>query len=74
VGVLVIKIRATVVSQTLLEAMVVSPYVNGERTATPLKEHNYLPEFIGDKYKHDRLKPIDYMSWVRTSERTIPSR
>ncbi|KAJ5229696.1 hypothetical protein N7489_010404 [Penicillium chrysogenum] len=34
-------------------------YVNGERTATPLKEHNYLPEFIGDKYKHDRLKPID---------------
>ena len=34
-------------------------YVNGERTAVPLGEHNYLPEFIGDRYKHDRLKPID---------------
>ncbi|KAJ5907910.1 hypothetical protein N7495_000592 [Penicillium taxi] len=34
-------------------------YVNGERTAIPLKEHNYMPEFIGDKYVHDRLKPID---------------
>lgn len=34
-------------------------YVNGERTAVPLTEHNYLPEFIGDKYQHDRLKPID---------------
>lgn len=33
--------------------------VNGERTAAPLTEHNYLPEFIGDKYQHDRLKPID---------------
>jgi hypothetical protein len=21
-------------------------YVNGERTATPLKEHNYLPEYL----------------------------
>ncbi|KAJ5191108.1 uncharacterized protein N7498_010093 [Penicillium cinerascens] len=34
-------------------------YVNGERTAVPLKEHNYLPDFISDKYNHDRLKPID---------------
>lgn len=34
-------------------------YVNGERTAVPLTEHNYLPEFIGDGYMHDRLKPID---------------
>ncbi|KAE8312506.1 copper amine oxidase [Aspergillus transmontanensis] len=34
-------------------------YVNGERTAMPLTEHNYLPQFIGDKYNHDRLKPID---------------
>lgn len=34
-------------------------YVNGERTAVPLTEHNYLPDFIGDKYQHDRLKPID---------------
>lgn len=34
-------------------------YVNGQRTAAPLQEHNYLPEFIGDKYNHDRLKPID---------------
>ncbi|KAE8389393.1 copper amine oxidase [Aspergillus alliaceus] len=34
-------------------------YVNGERTAVPLTEHNYLPHFIGDKYNHDRLKPID---------------
>ncbi|KAJ5368638.1 Peroxisomal primary amine oxidase [Penicillium cataractarum] len=33
--------------------------VNGERTPVPLKEHNYLPEFIGDGYIHDRLKPID---------------
>ncbi|PLB39279.1 peroxisomal copper amine oxidase [Aspergillus candidus] len=34
-------------------------YVNGERTAPALAEHNYLPQFIGDQYKHDRLKPID---------------
>ncbi|KAF7591054.1 hypothetical protein BBP40_002014 [Aspergillus hancockii] len=34
-------------------------YVNGERTPIPLTEHNYLPQFIGDKYNHDRLKPID---------------
>ncbi|PYH46914.1 peroxisomal copper amine oxidase [Aspergillus saccharolyticus JOP 1030-1] len=34
-------------------------YVNGERTAIPLTEHHYLPNFIGDKYKHDTLKPID---------------
>ena len=34
-------------------------YVNGERTAAPLTEHNFLPEFIGDHYKNDRLKPID---------------
>ncbi|RMJ26519.1 amine oxidase [Aspergillus sp. HF37] len=34
-------------------------FVNGERTAVPLTEHNYLPDFIGDKYQHDRLKPID---------------
>ncbi|OGM46135.1 peroxisomal copper amine oxidase [Aspergillus bombycis] len=34
-------------------------YVNGERTAMPVTEHNYLPQFIGDKYNHDRLKPID---------------
>jgi primary-amine oxidase len=33
--------------------------VNGERVPVPLKEHNYLPEFIGDGYIHDRLKPID---------------
>ncbi|KAJ5579022.1 hypothetical protein N7450_007889 [Penicillium hetheringtonii] len=33
--------------------------VNGERTAPPLQEHNYLPDFVGDKYNHDRLKPID---------------
>ncbi|KAE8356089.1 copper amine oxidase [Aspergillus coremiiformis] len=34
-------------------------YVNGERTAVPLTEHNYLPQFIGDKYNRERLKPID---------------
>ncbi|KAJ6000340.1 hypothetical protein N7481_000749 [Penicillium waksmanii] len=33
--------------------------VNGERTAPPLQEHNFLPDFVGDKYNHDRLKPID---------------
>ncbi|KAJ5763405.1 hypothetical protein N7533_002086 [Penicillium manginii] len=33
--------------------------VNGERTAPPLEEHNFLPDFVGDKYNHDRLKPID---------------
>ncbi|KAF7713825.1 Uncharacterized protein PECH_000816 [Penicillium ucsense] len=33
--------------------------VNGERVPIPMEEHNYLPEFIGDKYNHDRLKPID---------------
>jgi primary-amine oxidase len=33
--------------------------VNGERTAVPLDEHNFLPRFIRDGYKMDRLKPID---------------
>ncbi|KAB8077443.1 copper amine oxidase [Aspergillus leporis] len=34
-------------------------YVNGERTPVPFTEHNYLPQFIGEKYNHERLKPID---------------
>ncbi|RDW57099.1 amine oxidase-8 [Coleophoma cylindrospora] len=33
--------------------------VNGERTAIPIAEHNYLPEFISDQYKHDLLKPVE---------------
>ena len=33
--------------------------VNGERTAVPLDAHNYLPQFIGDDYRTDWLKPID---------------
>ncbi|OJJ83081.1 peroxisomal copper amine oxidase [Aspergillus glaucus CBS 516.65] len=33
--------------------------VNGERTAVPRDEHNYLPRFIGNSYRHERLKPID---------------
>ncbi|CAL5871530.1 uncharacterized protein PFLUO_LOCUS5783 [Penicillium psychrofluorescens] len=33
--------------------------VNGERTSVPWQEHNYLPEFISDFYRHDRLKPVD---------------
>lgn len=33
--------------------------VNGERTPVPLEEHNYLPEFIGNGYKTDLLKPIN---------------
>ncbi|BDD61274.1 hypothetical protein MAP00_006333 [Monascus purpureus] len=33
--------------------------VNGERTPVPLDEHNYLPEFIQDGYRADRLKPVD---------------
>jgi len=32
--------------------------VNGERTAVPIQEHNYMPEFIADGYV-DCLKPID---------------
>jgi primary-amine oxidase len=34
-------------------------YVNGERTKVPLEDHNYLPEFLSDKYRPDRLKPIN---------------
>ncbi|KAK0387220.1 hypothetical protein NLU13_5533 [Sarocladium strictum] len=34
-------------------------YVNGERTKVPLLEHNYLPEYIGNEYNPNRLKPID---------------
>lgn len=34
-------------------------YVNGERTPIPLDDHNFLPQFISDGYRHDRLKPID---------------
>ncbi|KFY68604.1 hypothetical protein V496_00947 [Pseudogymnoascus sp. VKM F-4515 (FW-2607)] len=33
--------------------------VNGERTAVPIDEHNYLPEFIGNTYKPERIKPIN---------------
>lgn len=33
--------------------------VNGERTAVPLEEHNFLPEFIGEQYVENLLKPID---------------
>ncbi|KFY00281.1 hypothetical protein O988_03395, partial [Pseudogymnoascus sp. VKM F-3808] len=33
--------------------------VNGERTAVPLDEHNYLPEFISESYKPERIKPIN---------------
>ncbi len=33
--------------------------VNGERTAVPLEEHNFLPEFISDQYRDGVLKPID---------------
>jgi primary-amine oxidase len=32
--------------------------VNGERTAVPLENHNYLPEFIADSYR-SVLKPVD---------------
>ncbi|KAL3419444.1 primary-amine oxidase [Phlyctema vagabunda] len=33
--------------------------VNGERTAIPIDEHNYLPQFISDQYNHQRLKPVE---------------
>ncbi|OJJ32709.1 hypothetical protein ASPWEDRAFT_185195 [Aspergillus wentii DTO 134E9] len=33
--------------------------VNGQRTSTPLDQHNYLPGFMTDFYRHDRLKPIN---------------
>ncbi|KFY10278.1 hypothetical protein V491_07745 [Pseudogymnoascus sp. VKM F-3775] len=33
--------------------------VNGERTAVPIDEHNYRPEFIGKTYKPKRIKPIN---------------
>ncbi|KFY17244.1 hypothetical protein V492_00805 [Pseudogymnoascus sp. VKM F-4246] len=33
--------------------------VNGERTAVSWDEHNYLPEFISETYKPERLKPIN---------------
>lgn len=36
--------------------------VNGERTAIPLEDHNYLPQFIGGFYRPERLKPIDITS------------
>lgn len=32
--------------------------VNGERTAVPMQEHNYLPEFISDSYR-SVLKPVE---------------
>ncbi|KAH0442366.1 peroxisomal copper amine oxidase [Colletotrichum camelliae] len=34
-------------------------HVNGERTEVPLREHNYLPEFVKDTYDGSKLKPID---------------
>ncbi|KAL3448257.1 copper amine oxidase [Aspergillus insuetus] len=34
-------------------------YVNGERTAIPMAEHHYPPQFISDGYRHDKLKPIE---------------
>ncbi|KAH7361887.1 peroxisomal copper amine oxidase [Plectosphaerella cucumerina] len=33
--------------------------VNGGRSQVPTADHNYLPEFIGDQFVPDRLKPID---------------
>lgn len=33
--------------------------VNGERTPVPLDEHNYLPQFIKDQYRPERLKAIE---------------
>ncbi|GAM90048.1 hypothetical protein ANO11243_080880 [Dothideomycetidae sp. 11243] len=33
--------------------------VNGERTKVSFTEHNYLPQFIGDDYQPERLKPIN---------------
>lgn len=33
--------------------------VNGERTLPPLNSQNYMPEFLKDQYRMDRLKPID---------------
>ena len=33
--------------------------VNGERTQVPLTEHNYSPQFIGDEYQPEKLKPIN---------------
>ncbi|KAK9420518.1 hypothetical protein SUNI508_06258 [Seiridium unicorne] len=33
--------------------------VNGQRTQVPFEQYNYLPEFIGNGYVHDSLKPID---------------
>ncbi|KAK7221805.1 hypothetical protein V2G26_009808 [Clonostachys chloroleuca] len=33
--------------------------VNGERTKPSFLEHNYMPEFIGDGYNDQLLKPID---------------
>lgn len=33
--------------------------VDGKRVPVPRKSHNFLPEFIGDGYITDRLKPID---------------
>ncbi|QKX57479.1 uncharacterized protein TRUGW13939_04593 [Talaromyces rugulosus] len=33
--------------------------VNGERTPVSLEGSNFLPEFISDGYRHDRLKPIN---------------
>lgn len=36
--------------------------VNGERTAVPLEDHNYLPQFIAGFYRPEYLKPIDITS------------
>jgi primary-amine oxidase len=33
--------------------------VNGERTMPSFREHNYMPEFIGEGYDASRLKPVD---------------
>ncbi|KAG7102729.1 Peroxisomal primary amine oxidase like protein [Verticillium longisporum] len=34
-------------------------HVDGKRVPVPLREHNYLPEFVADTFVHDKLKPID---------------
>lgn len=33
--------------------------VHGERVPPPLQEHNYLPQYVGDRYDQTRLQPID---------------
>ncbi|KAM0328601.1 hypothetical protein ACHAQA_005011 [Verticillium albo-atrum] len=49
----------SVVVDTETEEILALDIRNGERIQVPTESHNFLPEYIGESYKGNRLKPIN---------------